>query len=351
MLPNWLYGKSKSKLASILGGGGGAPADYNQVKAQVAQNKLDIEQNTEDIGLLSDALDAKAALTQITNPNLLINPWFTVNQRGFTTGSISPNPYVADRWKVIGTVDIIATNDANGITIETNANDDAILETTIAPNVSKSLLGRELTMSLSRIIGRVDSSRTFTMPDSFPESSTSYYTETTEDYSLTAVVGSDGHVKIRVQVKEDKVVTIRAIKLEIGNISTLARDSRPDMTTELLKCQRYFVRIKNASATTYKALLGIGQGRSAPTTTNIALAISLPIAMRINPSITFSTDGISYSATTSTAGEGENATACSGLSNAGYIRGVIVSGANITPGNSYMVFLNPNSYIDFSAEL
>jgi hypothetical protein len=34
MLPNWLYGKSKSKLASILGGGG-TPADYNQVKAQI----------------------------------------------------------------------------------------------------------------------------------------------------------------------------------------------------------------------------------------------------------------------------------------------------------------------------
>lgn len=67
MLPNWLYGKSKSKLASILGGGGGAPADYNQVKAQV-------NQNTEDIALLSDALDDKAALTQITNRNLLDNP-------------------------------------------------------------------------------------------------------------------------------------------------------------------------------------------------------------------------------------------------------------------------------------
>jgi hypothetical protein len=35
MLPNWLYGKSKSKLATILGGGGGTPADYNQVKAQI----------------------------------------------------------------------------------------------------------------------------------------------------------------------------------------------------------------------------------------------------------------------------------------------------------------------------
>lgn len=36
MLPNWLYGKSKSKLASILGGGG-TPADYDEVKAQVTQ--------------------------------------------------------------------------------------------------------------------------------------------------------------------------------------------------------------------------------------------------------------------------------------------------------------------------
>lgn len=41
MLPNWLYGKSKSKLASILGGGG-TPSDYNEVKAQVTQNTEDI---------------------------------------------------------------------------------------------------------------------------------------------------------------------------------------------------------------------------------------------------------------------------------------------------------------------
>lgn len=34
MLPNWLYGKSKSKLQEILGGGGGTPADYEQLKAQ-----------------------------------------------------------------------------------------------------------------------------------------------------------------------------------------------------------------------------------------------------------------------------------------------------------------------------
>lgn len=44
MLPNWLYGKSKSKLASILG----VPADYEQVKAQVTQNTEDIEELTDE---------------------------------------------------------------------------------------------------------------------------------------------------------------------------------------------------------------------------------------------------------------------------------------------------------------
>ena len=41
MLPNWLYGKSKSKLAELLGGGG-TPSDYAEVKAKVTQNAGDI---------------------------------------------------------------------------------------------------------------------------------------------------------------------------------------------------------------------------------------------------------------------------------------------------------------------
>ena len=54
MLPNWLYGKSKSKLASILGGGG-TPADYNQVKAQVTQNTEDIEELTNELSVKTDS--------------------------------------------------------------------------------------------------------------------------------------------------------------------------------------------------------------------------------------------------------------------------------------------------------
>lgn len=62
MLPNWLYGKSKSKLQEILGGGG-IPADYDQVKAQV-------NQNTEDIALLNTS---SQALTSAFVNNVNVN--------------------------------------------------------------------------------------------------------------------------------------------------------------------------------------------------------------------------------------------------------------------------------------
>lgn len=66
MLPNWLYGKSKSKLASILGSGGGAPADYDQVKAQV-------NQNTEGIALLDTQNQALANNVDVLIENGAIN--------------------------------------------------------------------------------------------------------------------------------------------------------------------------------------------------------------------------------------------------------------------------------------
>lgn len=287
MLPNWLYGKSKSKLANILGGGGGTPADYNQVKAQV-------NQNTENIELLGDALDTKAALTQISNPNLLDNPWFTVNQRGFTTASSASNTYVADRWKVVSASGITITNGEAGITIDnTNGSTNVTMETLLAPNVSKSLLGREVTMSLSTAIGVTHLYKTFTMPDSLPQSSTLISHVTAEDCTLRTVITSSGYVKVDVQVKEGKSITIRAIKLEIGSISTLARDSRPVMATELAKCQRYFQRIAPGTSNIWLAM-GNGYNGNAN--------FVIPIApMRANPTLTYANITLASVQTTSVA--------------------------------------------------
>ena len=48
-------------------------------------------------GTVYDIQD-KISSSKATNPNLLMNPWFTVNQRGWTTGASVQDAYCVDRW-------------------------------------------------------------------------------------------------------------------------------------------------------------------------------------------------------------------------------------------------------------
>lgn len=217
MLPNWLYGKSKSKLASILGGGGGTPADYNQVKAQVTQN-------AEDIELLSDN---KAALTQITNPNLLDNPWFTVNQRNIASWNNESGGYSVDRWK----------HDANATGNITNG-----VYTCDAPTYQiweddriTPLLGKTLTISWMLSDGSIGF-ETETLPSAL---TSDYVFPFTNNYVTLGLKSENSSQVARITAG----VAIRAVKLELGSVSTLAMDTAPNYATELLKCQRYFQRI------------------------------------------------------------------------------------------------------------
>lgn len=217
MLPNWLYGKSKSKLAELLGGGG-TPSDYNQVKAQVTQN-------TEDIASLNNTLDTKAAITQITNPNLLDNPWFTVNQRGDTSWS-SYTGYKLDRWFL----DEGSGSINDGVLTHSNSyyqkwEDDRV----------NTILGKTVTMSWMFSDGTIGSETT-TLPSSL---TSSYVWPLNNSYVAIALI-SNGSQMARVTAG----TSLKAIKLELGSISTLAMDTAPDYATELLKCQRYFITLK-----------------------------------------------------------------------------------------------------------
>jgi hypothetical protein len=92
MLPNWLYGKSKSKLASILGGGG-TPTDYDQVKAQVTQN-------AEDITALFDNMEVNGAVNMLLNnvtTQTISGITFTANNDGTVTanGTVTQSPSAA----------------------------------------------------------------------------------------------------------------------------------------------------------------------------------------------------------------------------------------------------------------
>lgn len=237
MLPNWLYGKSKSKLASILGGGGGIPEDYNQVKAQVTQN-------AEDILLLSDALDGKAALTQISNPNILDNPWFTINQRGQSSYSTTGANYTFDRWySYEGDTSVVQNSDGSITLGAVEGVTKTVYLRQKIENTNK-LLGRTLTISLLKDDGTIVTA-TGDVPSTVPTTQTdvaiAYIKEndlTIGTISITFLANS--YLTASIAAYAGASLTIRAVKLEVGSISTLAMDVAPDYTIELIKCKHYF---------------------------------------------------------------------------------------------------------------
>lgn len=271
MLPNWLYGKSKSKLAELLGGGG-TPSDYNQVKAQVTQN-------TENIASLDDVLDTKAALTQISNPNLLDNSWFTVNQRGQSSYSVD-GAYFVDRFKSLG-APTIAIN--NGITITANANGNGFQQR-FESDFIDNLLGKTVTLSIMLSDGTIKS-KTQELPSSKPSSLTEYATILIQTGATIALfIGGSGNQFLQFYIANSGTsISIRAVKLELGSVSTLAMDAAPNYATELAKCQRYFTRYLVSSGR--QKPIGFGLASSE---TDIRCTMVLPCAMRTTPTIAIS---------------------------------------------------------------
>lgn len=262
MLPNWLYGKSKSKLAELLGGGG-APSDYNQVKAQVTQN-------TEDIASLDDALDTKAALTQISNPNLLDNSWFTVNQRGSTSYTLAQNKYGFDRWYANAGGEIISKSDdtisLNGSTINKYSGLAQLVER------DRLKVGETYTLSILFSDGEVEY-KTFTLASS----GTEFLGVWNHAPKFNAVIISSrsntlwGILPFDALTNFNATASFKAIKLEKGSISTLAMDTAPDMALELLKCQRYFHKYATEALRPSNMYDCVPEMRATPTQSTITI--------------------------------------------------------------------------------
>ncbi len=331
MLPNWLYGKSKSKLASILGGGGGIPEDYNQVKAQVTQN-------AEDILLLSDALDDKAALTQISNPNILHNPIFSVNQRAFTTTS-TDNTFIADRWKcnANGGTFVITRNSDGTYTIDnTNNANDLIIQQKRTAATAIDVNGKKLTASIEFSDGTIKSGTA-----TFTSNANVTYLDETGVFNLAAWPTTNNTFFLLI-VKPGASITVKALKLEVGEVSTLAMDPRPEYATELAKCQRYFQRIANTGNIPQFLTLGLAQGtsyiRGNVYFTQTRTIPSLSITGKCYAGLQGATDTLI---------EITKANAIIG-NNLSYI---VYSGTGLTDKQVYNIYLDSAAYIDIDAEL
>ena len=174
----------------------------------------------------------------ISNPNLLDNPWFTVNQRG-ATSETEVFKYLADRW-YIGynpNASTTFTNTDNVITM-TSTGSIAVLCQKLE---NLALSGKLVTLSIMLSDGTIKVG-TGVIPSLNGSDLTVYEDDNFSAYLQRSTNGSGGYPLVGISVKANKSVSFKAVKLELGIASTLAMDTAPNYATELLKCQRYFYR-------------------------------------------------------------------------------------------------------------
>ena len=342
MLPNWLLGKSKSKLQEILGGGGGGTTYTAGDGIDISSGVISFDPETtpaidpSKVEGLDDDLAALVPKTGITNPNLLHNPWLQVNQRKFTTAIT--NGYSVDRWarSVATTGQTTYTLNSNGtITI-----DNSLGET------QAYLIQRRTVKTINRINGKTITA-SIMLSDGTVRSGTGTYvaTETTtyyedDDIKIQSIAQTSGQF-FALRVEAGKTITVKALKLELGEISTLAMDIAPDMAIELAKCQRYFQTINADGGAT---IVAFGPARG---TTSVQFVIDMPSEFRIRPTIDYQNIMVSKSA---------DATALtfSDLELTHITQNHILVTANVTgstAGTMYHLIINTLGYINFDAEL
>ena len=271
-----------------------------------------------------------------SNRNLLDNPWFTVNQRGFTSGNMGALVYWADRWmNNTDTTNPSTLSLNNGIVTITTPSGTGrfgnILQTLADPNA---IDGKVVTLSALKSDGTIISgtiTRTAaTTQDAYNEGGIILRLSSTNRFN--------------VQVESGKTLSIKAAKLELGTVSTLANDTPPDYGTELIKCRGYFERIHSLGSS---EIVGMGMGVSA---SSVRIGIPSLICHTIQ-SVTYSGGGLLLEG----GGNYRTLTSIGRLNTTpknGFLTLTCGSSDAITPYQTYaLVGTAAGGYIDISADL
>lgn len=143
------------------------------------------------IGLKAVLEAIKGKIPTVSNPNLLTNPDFSINQRGISGAFSDTGKYFVDRWRLVsGTVTV-------------NSDGTLTLDGSICQPLENAA-GANVTASVS--------------------AGTAVYDDTAKIFTITG-----------------NGVTVSWAKLEIG--STATPFSPPDPAAELMKCYRFFYRV------------------------------------------------------------------------------------------------------------
>jgi hypothetical protein len=285
----------------------------------------------------------------VSNPNLLDNPWFTVNQRGFTTNTA--NAYTVDRWKKQagdGTI----TKSSDGITIKPTTSGSMLLfrQQLDTDTMIPYILGKTVTLSVMLSNGTIYSA-TGTAPITLTSSFQYLCYVQIDSVNRFVLQLKNGDCSVQYyndgSVIPSTIITVKAVKLELGSVSTLAMDTAPNYQQELAKCQRYFVRYASTANNS-----SISFGAIATVNKQWYGVVSLPVVMRTTPTITYNGTIFVYFEANTALNQNVLSIAISNMmTNVGKLRANFADTTSLTVGMTGELQLHDSAYIDFSADL
>lgn len=187
------------------------------------------------LGGLNDYGDALKGV--ISNENLLLNPFFTVNQANNTSGALN-NAFVGstltDDWFIdrgSGTLDGTYSISGGVVTIaNTNSTATCYHSQGMTKDVTEN---KTATISIELSDGSVVSD--VIKPNA---SSKAVYVYDSNNVLIATVSYNRNQYRFNIVVEAGETLAYKAVKLELGEISTLANDVAPNQTVETIKCQR-----------------------------------------------------------------------------------------------------------------
>ena len=222
---------------------------------------------------------------QISNPNLLDNAWFTINQRGLSSyPHTSGKQYTLDRWFENAHASVTVTSSGITITSDETGNNSDLGQNT--EGLYDLVVGKMITASVMLSNGKIYHGSGI-IPSVYTVGAIRFDLE--NGYKCDININPD-NANYALQFfmysgasNPNASISVRACKLELGSVSTLAMDTRPNYQQELAKCQRFFIRLRTFDSSTAFACIGQAIVRS---TTKARIFVPLPTMLRTKPSVT-----------------------------------------------------------------
>lgn len=256
------YAESVFKSAASASGGGGT-------EDIVARTAINTHAGNSEIHLTAEKA-IEAAATAISNPNLLINPDFKVNQRGLTEYS-GPSGYCVDAW--VRNTGVTVNVREYGISLEYSTETNPTIYQRIEN--SERFCGKAVT--ISAFVGDTVVHATGTVPSSLATNDVlfrAYLKDFSTEYS-----DSDAHIRLQVNNNQllfvlEELPVVNGAKLELGSVATPFVPPNP--ATELAKCQRYAMVL--AALTRFHSTLCTGSVIDffIPTSTTLRITPTIP---------------------------------------------------------------------------